>query len=74
VPEVAPVVTPAVPAPTYAAAATSSSTPASASVPAPWVTELEVLGNMGFTDPDVLLPLLAKHNGSIIFVMTELLG
>jgi hypothetical protein len=29
---------------------------------------------MGFTDPDVLLPLLAKHNGSIIFVMTELLG
>merc|ERR1711935_1282102 len=42
--------------------------------PSKWQSELEVLAGMGFTDEAVLTPLLEKHNGSIIFVMTELLG
>lgn len=39
-----------------------------------WQSELEVLAGMGFTDETALTPLLEKHNGSIIFVMTEILG
>jgi len=42
--------------------------------PSKWQSELEVLAGMGFTDEAVLTPLLEKHTGSIIFVMTELLG
>merc|ERR1712195_218680 len=42
--------------------------------PSKWQSELEVLAGMGFTDEGVLTPLLEKHTGSIIFVMTELLG
>merc|ERR1712195_438000 len=61
-PAPAPVVTPVAP-----------SAPPSAP-PSKWQSELEVLAGMGFTDEAVLTPLLEKHNGSIIFVMTELLG
>jgi hypothetical protein len=47
---------------------------AAAPPPSKWQSELEVLAGMGFTDNAVLVPLLEKHTGSIIFVMTELLG
>lgn len=43
-------------------------------LPCKWQAELDVLAGMGFTDEAVLTPLIEKHNGSIIFVMTELLG
>jgi hypothetical protein len=39
-----------------------------------WQAELGQLALMGFSDAAVLVPLLEKHQGSIIFVMTELLG
>merc|ERR1712127_910947 len=58
VPAPAPVVTPVAPS----------------APPSKWRSELDVLAGMGFTDEGVLTPLLEKHNGSIIFVMTELLG
>merc|ERR1712166_265478 len=68
-----------VPAPAPVAVAVAAA-PAPAPAPAPvappskWQSELEVLAGMGFTDEGVLTPLLEKHNGSIIFVMTEVLG
>merc|ERR1712166_874484 len=55
----------------------ATSAPPSAPPPAPpskWQPELEVLAGMGFTDKGILTPLLEKHTGSIIFVMTEPLG
>merc|ERR1712166_526371 len=58
----------AAPAPALAPA------PAPVAPPSKWQSELEVLAGMGFTDEGVLTPLLEKHNGSIIFVMTEVLG
>jgi len=54
--------------------ATPSAPAAAAPPPSKWQSELEVLAGMGFTDNAVLVPLLEKHTGSIIFVMTELLG
>merc|ERR1712195_395371 len=73
-----------VPAPAPVAVAVAvAAAPAPAPAPAPpapvappskWQSELEVLAGMGFTDESVLTPLLEKHNGSIIFVMTEVLG
>merc|ERR1712195_430122 len=64
-----------VPAPApVAAAPTPAPAPAPVAPPSKWQSELEVLAGMGFTDEGVLTPLLEKHNGSIIFVMTEVLG
>merc|ERR1712166_848259 len=62
VPAPAPVAVAAAPAPAPA--------PAPVAPPSKWQSELEVLAGMGFTDEGVLTPLLEKHNGSIIFVMT----
>merc|ERR1712195_182468 len=63
----------AAPAPPPVVTPVAPSAPPSAP-PSKWQSELEVLAGMGFTDEAVLTPLLEKHNGSIIFVMTELLG
>merc|ERR1712195_455243 len=57
-----------------AAPAPAPAPPAPVAPPSKWQSELEVLAGMGFTDESVLTPLLEKHNGSIIFVMTEVLG
>jgi len=57
------------PAPAPAPAPVETSAP-----PSKWQSELDVLAGMGFTDEAALVPLLEKHAGSIIFVMTELLG
>merc|ERR1712195_349416 len=57
-----------------AAAPAPAPAPAPVAPPSKWQSELEVLAGMGFTDEGVLTPLLEKHNGSIIFVMTEVLG
>jgi hypothetical protein len=42
--------------------------------PEPWAAKLEQLGQMGFLNGSVLVPLLDRHNGSIIAVVAELLG
>lgn len=40
----------------------------------PWAEQLEQLANMGFLNREVLTPMLERHNGSVIFVVSELLG
>jgi len=55
-------------------ASDKSPVPPAPAPPSKWQSELDVLAGMGFTDEAVLNPLLEKHSGSIIFVMTELLG
>merc|ERR1712166_11669 len=65
----APLVSPAAPVVSPVATSAPPSAP-----PSKWQPELEVLAGMGFTDEGILTPLLEKHNGSIIFVMTEVLG
>jgi len=51
----------------------STVTTAPSANPRKWQAELDVLAGMGFNDEALLFPLLEKHSGSIIFVMTELL-
>merc|ERR1712166_1144113 len=61
-------------APLVSQAAPVVSPVATSAPPSKWQPELKVLAGMGFTDEGILTPLLEKHTGSIIFVMTELLG
>ena len=60
--------------PTMAEEAPQAAPSAPAAPAGKWQSELEVLAQMGFTDEAALTALLEKHSGSIIFVMTELLG